>query len=190
MWDPISLRILLCRIRWLLLIPSPTYMHSVWCMSTICAMKCPFHPLRSCFLSCRMSMLMSSKSAASIPTPHFSIFSCCGHLRRQESNPTGRKRWSESTVSRFSAWRTRPTTQLALWAFAFPLTLVPHRVAHHHLHSPPLLPERFLPLPRRSAGHLLLLAQQVHLRFRRARGLLLGLQAHARRLGPAHCPAW
>lgn len=119
MWDPISIRIVLCRFRLQLLIPSPTCMYSVWCMSTICAMKCPFNPLRSCFLLFRTQFLRSSKSAASIQTPHSNTSSCCDHLQ-QESSPIRRKQWTESTVNKSSVSKTKHTTPRASYVFCSP----------------------------------------------------------------------
>ena len=119
MWDPISLRIVLCRFRLHLLIPSPTCMYSVWCMSTICAMKCPFNPLRSCFLLFPAWLLRSSKSAASIQTPHSNTSSCCDHLQ-QESYLIRRKQWIESTVNKSSVSKTKHTIPRASYVFCSP----------------------------------------------------------------------
>ena len=119
MWDSISIRIVLCRFRLQLLIPSPTCMYSVWCMSTICAMKCPFNPLRSCFLLFRTQFLRSSKSAASIQTPHSNTSSCCDHLQ-QESYLIRRKQWIESTVNKSSVSKTKHTIPRASYVFCSP----------------------------------------------------------------------
>ena len=116
MWDPISIRIVLCRFRRQLFIPSPTCMYSAWCMSTTCAMQCPFNPLRSCFLLFLVQFLRSSKSAASIQTPHSNTSSCCDHLQ-QESSPIRRKQWTESTVNKSSVSKTKRTTPRASYVF-------------------------------------------------------------------------
>ena len=127
-------------------------------------------------------MLQVPRHRISIPPRAATIFN--RRAIRQEGS-SGSRVQSTNPVSR------KPNTQHHEHRTysAPPLPLVPHRVDHHHLHSPPLLPKRFVPLSRGSSGHLLLLPQQVHFRLRRARALLLGLQAHAGRLGPAPRPA-